>query len=71
MPFMGSAFGELALGLAATLGGLVCLHLPATRLPHRMAWLMACALGMTASHALGLLGPSRCAGRKLQNERGG
>ena len=54
--FIGAAFGELALGLAASLGGLVFLHLPATRLSHRMAWLMACAFGMTASHALGLLG---------------
>lgn len=32
------------------------LHLLATRLSHSMAWLMACAFGMTASHALGLLG---------------
>lgn len=54
--FIGAAFGELALVLAASLGGLVFLHLPATRLSHRMAWLMACAFGMTASHALGLLG---------------
>ena len=54
--FIGAAFGELGLGLAASLGGLVFLHLPATRLSHRMAWLMACAFGMTASHALGLLG---------------
>ncbi len=53
--FIGAAWGELALGLAASLGGLVFLHLPATRLSHRMAWLMACAFGMTASHALGLL----------------
>ena len=53
--FIGTVFGELGLGLAASLGGLVFLHLPATRLSHRMAWLMACAFGMTASHALGLL----------------
>ena len=47
--FMGAAFGELALGLAASLGGVEFLHLPATRLSHRMAWLMACAAGMTAA----------------------
>lgn len=54
--FLGAAQRELGLGLAASLGGLVFLHLPATGLAHRMAWLMACAFGMTASHALGLLG---------------
>lgn len=54
--FIGVAFGELGLGLAGSLGGLVFLHLPATRLAHRMAWLMACAFGMNASHALGMLG---------------
>lgn len=52
----GVAYGEPGLGLAGSLGGLVFLHLPNTRLPHRMAWLMACAFGMTASHALGMLG---------------
>jgi hypothetical protein len=54
--FIGAAYGELGLGLAASLGGLVFLHLPATRLSHRMAWLMACAFCMTGSHALGMLG---------------
>lgn len=54
--FIGAAYGELGLGLAGSLGGLVFLHLPATRLSHRMAWLMACAFGMTACHALGMLG---------------
>jgi len=54
--FVGATQGELGLGLAASLGGLVFLHLPATPLAHRMAWLMACAFGMTASHALGMLG---------------
>ncbi len=54
--FIGAAFGELGLGLSASLGGLVFLYLPATRLSHRMAWLMCCAFGMTASYALGLLG---------------
>ncbi|MEJ8834979.1 FUSC family protein [Ramlibacter sp. AN1133] len=54
--FIGAAFGELGLGLVASVGGLVFLHLPATRLPHRMAWLMACAFGMTGSYAMGLVG---------------
>jgi hypothetical protein len=54
--FIGVAWGELGLGLVGSMGGLVFLHLPATRLAHRMAWLMACAFGMTGSHALGMLG---------------
>lgn len=54
--FLGVSQGELGLGLAASLGGLVFLHTPATRLSHRMAWLMACAFGMMGSHALGMLG---------------
>lgn len=54
--FVGAADGELGLGLVGSLGGLVFLYLPATRLSHRMAWLMACAFGMTGSHALGMLG---------------
>lgn len=54
--FIGVAMGDLALGLTASLGGLVFLHLPATRLSHRMAWLMACAFGIIACHALGTLG---------------
>jgi hypothetical protein len=52
----GVAYGEPGLGLAGSLGGLVFLHLPNTRLPHRMAWLMASAFAMTACHALGMLG---------------
>jgi hypothetical protein len=54
--FIAVAWGEMALGLVASLGGLVFLYLPATRLAHRMAWLMACAFGMTGCYALGLLG---------------
>ncbi|MBC5784222.1 FUSC family protein [Ramlibacter sp. USB13] len=52
---IGAAFGELAHGLAASLGGLVFLHLPGTVLSHRMAWLMACAFGLISSYALGVL----------------
>lgn len=54
--FVGAAYGELGLGLTASLGGLVFLYLPTTRLSHRMAWLMACAFGMVCGHALGMLG---------------
>lgn len=54
--FVGAAYGDLGRGLAGSLGGLVFLHLPATRLSHRMAWLMACAFGMTGSYSLGMLG---------------
>ena len=54
--FIGVAYGEMGLGLIGSLGGLVFLYLPATRLAHRMAWLMACAFGMSCSHALGMLG---------------
>ena len=50
-----AAYGELAFGLAASLGGLVFLYLPASKLSHRMAWLMACAFGLVASYALGIL----------------
>ena len=50
-----AAYGQLAYGLAASLGGLVFLYLPASALSHRMAWLMACAFGLVASYALGVL----------------
>lgn len=53
--FIGAAFGELGHGLVASLGGLVFLYLPATSLSHRMAWLMACAFGLVACYALGIL----------------
>jgi uncharacterized membrane protein YccC len=49
-------FDALPAGLAASLGGLVFLYLPNSGLSHRMAWLMACAFGMSASYAFGLLG---------------
>ena len=53
--FIGAWYGELAFGLAASLGGLVFLYLPATALAHRMAWLMACAFGLVACYTLGIL----------------
>jgi uncharacterized membrane protein YccC len=52
---IGAAYGDLGHGLVASLGGLVFLYLPGTALSHRMAWLMACAFGLVASYALGLL----------------
>lgn len=49
------AFGNLGHGLIASLGGLVFLYTPETRLSQRMVQLMACAFGMTACYALGAL----------------
>ncbi len=51
----GAAVDRLGDGLVASLGGLVFLHLPGTPLYHRMIWLMACAFGMIACYALGVL----------------
>lgn len=53
--FFGAWFGRLDFGLVASLGGLVFLYLPNTTFSHRMVHLMACAFGMIACHALGLL----------------
>jgi len=53
---LGAYAGELAYGLVASLGGLVFLYMPHTPLHHRMVAMMACAFGMTACYALGLLG---------------
>lgn len=52
---IGAAFGHLAFGLTASLGGLTFLYLPATPLHHRMVVLMACAFAMTACYTLGAL----------------
>lgn len=52
---IGAWFDHLDHGLAASLGGMVFLYLPNTPLHHRMAWLMACAFGMSASYTLGTL----------------
>lgn len=57
LPLMlGVYLGHLDWGLVATLGGLVFLYCPDTPLHHRMVTLMACAFGLIASYALGLLG---------------
>lgn len=50
----GAYFGNIAGGLAGSLGGLVFLYLPATSMHHRMVTLMACGFAMTACYALGL-----------------
>lgn len=52
---VGAYFGHLAYGLVSSPGGMVFLYLPATWLRHRMVWLMACAFGMVACNALGLV----------------
>lgn len=56
LPMMvGAYFDRLDYGLVSSLGGLVFLYLPNTPLYHRMVSLMACAFGMTACYALGVL----------------
>lgn len=52
---VGAYFNRMDYGLTSSLGGLVFLYLPATPLSHRMVWLMACAFGMTACYALGVM----------------
>ena len=56
LPLMvGAWFGHLEYGLISSIGGLAFLYLPNTPMSHRMVWLMACAFGMSASYALGLM----------------
>lgn len=52
---VGAYFNHMDYGLTSSLGGLVFLYLPATPLSHRMVMLMACAFGMTACYALGVM----------------
>lgn len=52
---LGVYLGHLDWGLLASMGGLVFLYCPNTPLHHRMVTLMACAFGLIASYALGLL----------------
>ena len=52
---IGAWHGQMAAGLAGSLGGLVFLYLPSTHLSDRIATLMACAFGLVASFALGIL----------------
>ena len=53
---IGAYFNHLAFGLVSSLGGLVFLYMPPTPMHHRMIATMACAFGMTACYALGLMG---------------
>ena len=52
---VGAWFGRMDHGLVSSLGGLVFLYLPETPMSHRMVSLMACAFGMTACYALGVM----------------
>ncbi len=52
---VGAWFGRMDYGLVSSLGGLSFLYLPGTPLQHRMVWVMACAFGMCAAYALGVL----------------
>jgi uncharacterized membrane protein YccC len=47
--------GHIQFGMAASLGGMVFLHISKTPLSHRMIRLMACAFGMIACYAVGAL----------------
>ena len=53
--FIGAYFDHMDYGLISSLGGLVFLYLPNTPLSHRMMWVMACAFGMAACYALGVM----------------
>lgn len=52
---VGAWFQRLDFGLISSLGGLVFIYTPNTRLTRRMAALMACGFGMTACFAFGLI----------------
>ena len=52
---VGASFDHLDYGLVSSLGGLVFLYLPDTPLSHRTVLLMACAFGMGACYALGVM----------------
>lgn len=52
---VGAYFNRMDYGLVSSLGGLVFLYLPGTPLYHRMVSVMACAFGMAACYAFGLL----------------
>lgn len=52
---IGAWFDRLDFGLISSLGGLTFLYLRNTPLSHRMIWLMACAFGLAACYALGVM----------------
>lgn len=56
LPLMvGLYFDHLDYGLVSSLGGLVFIYTASTPLAHRMMMLMACAFGMSACYALGIM----------------
>lgn len=52
---VGAYFNRMDYGLVSSLGGLVFLYLPNTPLYHRMVSVMACAFGLSACYALGVM----------------
>jgi len=52
---VGAYFDHLDYGLISSLGGIVFLYTPETPLHHRMVSLMACAFGMAACYAFGMM----------------
>ncbi len=52
---VGAYLDHMDYGLVSSLGGMVFLYLPDTPLYHRMVSLMACAFGLAACYALGLM----------------
>jgi hypothetical protein len=52
---IGSYFGHLEYGLVSSLGGMVFLYAPPTKLSHRMVSLMAFAFCMSACYTLGVM----------------
>lgn len=52
---IGAYFDHMAYGLVSSLGGMVFLYLPNTPMQHRMVALMACAFGLVACYALGVI----------------
>jgi hypothetical protein len=52
---VGAWFGHIDYGLVSSLGGLVFLYTPATKLSHRIVSLMACAFSMSACYTLGVI----------------
>jgi uncharacterized membrane protein YccC len=52
---IGAYFDHLSYGLVSSMGGLVFLYAPNTPLSHRMVSLMACAFGLSACYALGVM----------------
>ena len=52
---LGLYWGHLHEGLTGSLGGLVFLYMPHTKIAHRMLFTLVCSLGMVITFALGLM----------------